>query len=79
MPETPVHRREVRRRGKLGGKPGGGGAHREVEVVAMAAPNPAAWRGVWCPRPVTRSCGTERGVAMIELGREGNRAMANAF
>jgi hypothetical protein len=56
MPETPVHRREVRRRGKLGGKPGGGGAHREAEVVAMAAPNPAGWHGVWCPRLVTRAC-----------------------
>jgi hypothetical protein len=80
MPATPVHRREVRRRGKLGGKPGGGGAHREAEVVAMAAPNPAGWHGVWCPRPVTRACARgKRGVAVLELGRKGNGAVADAF
>jgi hypothetical protein len=30
---------EVRSGGNLGGKTGGGGAHREAEVAAMAAPN----------------------------------------
>jgi hypothetical protein len=41
---------EVRSGEKLGGKPRGGGAHREAEVAAMVAPKPAEWCGVRCPR-----------------------------
>jgi hypothetical protein len=57
----------------LGGKPRGRGAHREAEVAAMVAPNPTRWRCVRCPRPVTRACGVgKEGVAVLEVGREGN-------
>jgi hypothetical protein len=60
-PEAPIRIGEVRCGGNLGGKPGGGGAHRDAEVVAMAAPNLVGWRGVRCPRPIMRACSAEKG------------------
>jgi hypothetical protein len=68
-PGAPVIRGEVRSRGNLGGKHGGGGAHREAEVAAMVAPKLAEWRGVRCPRRASRAC---------NVGREGDGARAQA-
>jgi hypothetical protein len=42
-PGALVNGGEVRSGGNLGGKTWGGGAHREAEVAAMAAPN--RWSG----------------------------------
>jgi hypothetical protein len=50
-----------------GRKTRGGGAHCEAEVVAMADPNPAGWRG----KGVV--------VAVLELEQEGNGAATSAF
>jgi hypothetical protein len=66
---APIIRGEVRSGGNLGGKHGGGGAHREAEVAAMVAPKLAEWRSIRCPRQASRAC---------SVGREGDGARARA-
>jgi hypothetical protein len=72
-PRALVNGGEVRSGGNLGRKPRGSRAHHEAELVAMAAPKPADWHGVRCPRQASRACGANERVTVLELGRRARK------